>query len=55
VEELEDVAAGLVHGGDDRHAVAGGYTSDMAHDVVGSGAVEAAGGLVRRGRAAAAA
>ena len=51
VEELEDVAAGLVHGGDDRHAVAGGDARDVAHDVVGGGAVEAAGGLVKEEQA----
>ena len=51
MEELEDVAAGLVHGGDDRHVVAGGDAGDVAHDVVGGGAVEAAGGLVEEEQA----
>jgi hypothetical protein len=46
VEELEDVAAGLVHGGDDRHPLPGGDPGDVAHDVVGGGAVEPAGWLV---------
>jgi len=36
-----------VHGGDDGHALAAREARDAADDVVGGGAVEAAGGLVQ--------
>ena len=46
-EEPVDLGAGLVHGGDDGHALAAREARDAADDVVGGGAVEAAGGLVQ--------
>ena len=46
-EEAVDLGAGLVHGGDDGHALAAREAGDAGDDVVGGGAVEAAGGLVQ--------
>jgi hypothetical protein len=52
-EEPEHLGAGLVHGGDDGHALPARHPSDASDDVVRGGAVEAAGGLVeeQQGRA----
>jgi hypothetical protein len=46
-EEPVDLGAGLVHGGDDGHALAPRQARDAADHVVGGGAVEPAGGLVQ--------
>ncbi|KAG6523718.1 hypothetical protein ZIOFF_013595 [Zingiber officinale] len=46
IEEVEHLAAGLVDGGDDRHPLTAGEARDPVDDVIGGGAVEAAGGLV---------
>ena len=46
MEELEHVAAGLVHGGDDRDPLLPREPGDAAHDVERRRAVEPAGGLV---------
>jgi hypothetical protein len=47
MEELEHLAAGLVHGGDDRDPLGPREPGDAAHDVERGGAVEPAGGLVQ--------
>ena len=47
MEELEHLAARLVHHGDDGHPLPGGEAGDAAHHVVRDGAVEPAGGLVQ--------
>lgn len=46
VEELEDFA-GLMHSGDDGHALPSSNAGDVAHNVVGGGAVKPAGGFVK--------
>ncbi|BAT16867.1 Os12g0412050 [Oryza sativa Japonica Group] len=46
MEEVKDVATGLVHSGNDSHPFPGSDPGDVAHDVVGGGAIQPAGGLV---------
>ncbi len=46
MEELEHLAAWLVHDSDDCHALPGSEAYDATHDMEGGGAVEAAGGFV---------
>lgn len=47
MEQLEHLAAGLVHDGHDGHALLGSEASDAAHHVKRGGAVEATGRLVQ--------
>lgn len=47
MEQLEHLAAGLVHDGHDAHSLFGSETGDAAHHVKGGSAVEAAGRLVQ--------
>lgn len=51
MEELEDLAARLVHDGDDGHALPGSEAGDSAHDMEGGSTVKAAGGLIQEEKA----